>query len=419
MIKPTFARLRRLEAEIYLPAARTVLFVAALLCALGVGIGLLVAGYFDVSSRQSATRVTLPQEYEQKQPKIELEGIRARLIGPTNIRFEVFANPVSSAEEAAAALGKLLADTPNGLARKPQDFELLGGTDIDYFELVHGLEPGTSYFVPGRDKTLARLPPFTTGLAGTDKFLELIGKAQEAGGVHSRTFEIRIRARDTLGNTSPPQNLRFEVRFGPAPLPTPEPDRPPPPVQTAPPEPEPQQQTPLEKLAREIALAVDPERGANFVDVRAKALLVPQQCGSSPYDAIFVWNFEQAFTAVKGLLTLANVSRGFFPSVCQAWRAAVEHERQAAAAAQAERLKVQAAYELERLKVEAANVASRALRNGTLTFVLAAVVVLLLLSLPIGLLLIESHSQAMRRIVERLEADSARQRPPQPGEMPS
>lgn len=404
-----WTRIRQIQSNVYLPAARTSLLVGALAAFLAAVISLLFAGYFQAQSWHSAPPLLLPSRYAPQDPKIALDVVAARLTGPTNIRFISYAGPISSPLDKDEVIGQFEADAMNGLPAPPNDFSLLGGTDVDFFTPVRGSAG------PILRNPLAHYPrllgapqaTFRYGLAASESLNDLVRKAVAAGETQSQSFSVRVIAFDKLGNKSAPQDVSFTLQFGPKPptaaeatVVTPLPSAAEPVEPTV-------QQTPLTMLAREIALVADPKRGPAFFNAFRKAADVPRACGVNSSNATFIADYRKAFEFAKNRLTPDNVISGFLPSVCEAWRAGVAAESQAEAAANAERLQALAAARAAEAKAKLLNAGARVGRDLALLVVLGAIGVLLLISLPLALLLLENHSSALRAIAERLEADRA------------
>jgi len=402
-----WTRLRLIQSNVYLPATRTGLLVGALGAFLVAALGLLTAGYFQTQSWHSAPSAYLPSSYVPQNPKIALNVVATSLTGPTNIRFISYQGIISSPLSKYEVIGQFEADTVNGLAAPPNDFSLLGGTDVGFFTPARPMmrNPLSMENYPH----LLNDPQgtFRYGLVASQTLNDLVRKAVAAGQVQSRSFNVRVIAFDKLGNKSAPQNINFTLRFGPAP-PTPAATiaSAPPTAATPPVEPT-VPQTPLTVLAHDIALVADPKRGPTFFNVFRKAVDVPRACGVDPNNAAFIADYRSAFEFTKGRLTPDNVVAGFLPSVCKAWQAGVAAEGRAESAANAARLQAMAAAQAAKTRATLLNAAARAGRDFALSVVLGAVALLLLISLPLALLLLESHSSALRAIAERIEAARA------------
>lgn len=404
-----WTRLRQIQSNVYLPAARTVLLVGALGAFLVTVISVLVAGYFQTQSWHSAPPAFMPSRYVPQNPKLALDVVAAKLTGPTNIRFISYPGVISSPLGTDEVIGQFEADAVNGLPDPPNDFLLLGGTDVDFFTPVRGTAG------PALRNPLAQYPQllgnpqgtFRYGLVASQTLNDLVRKAVAAGQVQSRSFSVRVIAFDKLGNKSAPQDVSFTLQFGPEPraaakaigvTPTTSATQPVEPIF---------RQTPLTMLADEIAIVADPKRGPTFFNVFRKAADVPRTCGVDPNNTIFIADYRRAFEFAKNRLTSDNVVAGFLPSICEAWNAGVAAEDQAEAAASAKRLQALAATQAAEAEAKWLNVGARVGRNLALSVMLGAIGVLLILSLPLALLLLENHSSALRAIVERLEADRA------------
>ncbi len=408
-----WTHLRHIQSHMYLPAARTAMLVGALGAFLAAAISVLIAGYFQTQSWHSASSTSLPPVYVPQNPKIALNLVASKLTGPANIRFISFQGVISSPMNKNEVIGQFKADAVNGLPAPPNDFSLLGGTDIHFFTPVRG--------AIGLCNPLAHYPQllgthstsFRYGLVASETLNNLVREAVAAGEIQSRSFSIRVIAFDKLGNKSKPQNVSFTLRFGPKPpkiaanahsVSTTKLARP-----TV-------QQTPLTVLAREIALVTDPKRGPTFFKVFQKARVVPDNCGVDRSNAVFIADYRKAFEFARNLITPDNVISGFLPSICEAWRTGVAAENQAESVANAKRLRALAEAQAARAKADLLNASAHLGRNVALRVAIGAIGVLLLISLPLALLLLENHSSALRTIAERLEADRLVGHPNKEGE---
>lgn len=399
-----WARLRGIQSNVYLPAARGVLLIGALIaCLVGI-LGILVAGYFQTQAWQRASTPPLPPPYSEKAPKFSMDIVAARITGPGNIRFESDAGLLSSPLGKNDVIGHFLADTVNGLAPPPNDFTLLGGTDARFFTGVRGLLGARA---DGHPRLLGKpQAAFRYGLLASDELNDLITKTITAGKTQSQPFTVRIVAFDKFGNKSAPQDVTFTLRFGPKP---PEPAKEPQAAIPEPPPPKPAEpkleETPLTILAREIALIADPARGPAFFEAFRKASELPVACGVPKNDTAFLTNYREAFEFAKKRLTPENIMGAFLPSVCEAWRAGIAAQRTAEAEATAKRLQAMAEAQAAEAKASILRAAAQVSRNLALWVVLGAVGVLVILSLPLALLLLENHSSALRAIAEKLDAN--------------
>lgn len=404
-----WTRLRQIQSNVYLPTARTTLLVVALGAFVATVISLLVAAYFQLQSWHSAPSAVMPPPYVRQTPKIAIDLVAARLTGPTDIRFVSYSGLISSPLDKDQVLGQFEADAVNGLPAPPSDFSLLGGTDVDFFTPVRGSAG------PILRNPVAHYPhllgnpqaTFRYGLAASEALNDLVRKAVASGKTQTRAFSVRVIAFDKLGNKSAPQDVSFTLQFGPEPPKAEKANSVTPAIPAAQPAEPPVQQTPLTILAHEIALISDPKRGPTFFKIFRQAVDVPRTCGVNPDNAAFIADYRKAFEFVKQSLTQDNVSTGFLPSVCVAWRAGVAAEDQAEASANEARMQALAAAGEAEVRANLKNAGARVERNFALTVVLGAIGVLLLISLPLALLLLENHSSALRVIAERLEADHA------------
>jgi hypothetical protein len=367
--------LRILQSGLILPTARTLYVIGACACLAAAALGIAVAFYFQAASLQFPRLQAVPPPYESRPTSIALDPIDRRLSPPGNLRFTVELTSIEQPLGAYSVLGRFEADTPNGLARFPDDFDVIGGRDAALFERVaHSWNPPRA------------------GLSPAPALVEEINAALPTlSAQRSRAFELRVVARDASGRVSSPANVAFTLNYGPRPqaLPQEAPERP---------------LNDLEALAREIALALDPQRSPVYFDAYRRALSVPQRCGAAARGD-FVVNFRRGFEHVRDRLTLTT-ENSFYLGVCDAWRQALAQEAAARAQAEAARLAALAHNTQERASAELKAMAARTIRNVAIGAVGAALALFLSIALLLAFLAIEGHSKAMRDAIEFIAQQS-------------
>lgn len=383
----------RLQSALVLPLARGIYTVVALGCLLAVMGGALYLVYLQTSIASHPTTLPVPPPYQgdgvsvaPSDRVVDLARVGARLDPPANIRFSVTTGPLTEPPGEGVAIGRFVADTPNGLAPFPEGVSLLGGRDAGLFERVGD----------GRDQAVA--------LAARPALVEEITESlKDLTGQTKRSFEVRVVARDAYGSVSPPTDLTFDLVLAPKRA-TPE---------APPPSSEPQAEaTELQTIAREIAQTVEPEvNPAHFAAYKA-ALAVPERCGSSETDTSFISNFRRAVDEMGPRLTASNVE-AFYAGLCDAWGeilaseyAALENRRaeQAAERRAAEDARQRALAEnRSRLQVHEAKVFEAKARSAVaLSVIGGALAIFLSVALVLAFLAIEGHSRAVRAAMEAL-----------------
>ncbi len=385
----------RLQSAFVLPLARGIYLLVALGCLLAIIGGTLYLVFLQTSIASRPTTVAVPPLYqgygtvvEPSDRTADLAVVRKRFEPPTNVRFQVAPATLTEPPKQGQVLGYFVADTPNGLASYPEGVSVIGGRDAELFERV---ADGAS-----KKNGLAARPTLS-GQVG-----EALGDIKLAT---SRTFEIRVVARDRYGITSAPMDLSFDLKLGPKALASAKPPSEP----SAEP---PAQPTALESVAGEVARTIQREVNADYIAAYRTALKVPDRCGASDSDDAFVSNYRRALEEVRSRLTASNVE-AFYAGLCDAWKEVLGHEaaaqeraeqqqRAAQRVAEEARERAQAQnYELERR--HAAKVSdARAHTAATLSVIGGALAIFLSVALVLAFLAIEGHSRAVRAAMESM-----------------
>jgi hypothetical protein len=381
----------RMQSVYVLPLARGICLLIALACLIAVIGGISYVVFLQASIVGQPTPIPVPPPYQDSEPAeavsdraIDLAVVQSRLEPPTNIRFVTTIGAITEPPRAGQVLGRFVADTRNGLAPFPDGISLLGGPDAELFERVReGSKQGI-------------------GLAAkTALVAELTETLRDIQATTSRTFTIRVVARDPYGVVSAPTDLSFTLTLGPKSAASAEP---PPALPSVP--------TELQSIAREIARIVEPEvNPAHFAAYRT-ALKVPARCGTKDNDWTFLANYRQAIEAVRPRLTAANVEAVYL-GLCEAWkgvlqreaaeREQVEQRRRAARRAADEARSRALAHNNERLRQHENRVSRAKLQTAvTLSAVGGALTLFLSVALILAFLAIEGHSRAIRTAMEAM-----------------
>lgn len=367
-----FAWGRKLQSDLVLRTARTAYLGIACACILFCVVGLALALLMQVSTWRISIDKPLPSEKAATVESIAMGIIDAKLAPPTNLRF--VPRLIDGPLRAGDFVGLFDADTPNGLANFPDDFEVIGGRDAALFE------------VSSRGRRSA--------LSATTELADLINPARV--GVTApvrRDFILRVIARDAVGGRSAPADLTIPIVYGPATLPVA------PEIASEMPNVPPE----LLALAKAIALKADPQRTDVYFETQKQAIRTPGRCGVGMGNPAFLAEYRRAYEHVSERLTSGNV-QPFLASMCEAWQDAVQRGAAAAAESQSARAAVMARNFEARARLSLQKAGARGVRNAALTFVLGAFMSFLAVALLLAFLAIEGHSKALRLAVETLAA---------------
>lgn len=359
----------RLQSGVVLPAARTILLIKACLCFLVVIGALCAAAFFEWLVIRPAPEVTVPAPYTLPQAAaIDMALVDLRFAPPKNIRFEANTAAIDQPLTDRDVLGQFAADTPNGMAKAPDDFTVVGGKDAALFSrFSYGLIATPVL----RDKINDALPKLT-------KPERLVAT-------------IQVVARDAYGNASQPTDVTVNVTYGSAPAALAAAK----PAQAAAP-----QVTDLQRIARAIALIADPDKSPRYFDEYVRATSLPDHCAAGQTDA-FVRNYASAFDREQKKITAQNVE-AFYYGVCAAWERVVATETAARASVEAARVQAFARNEAARRETAFEAIGAWAARNVALIVTAAAVGAFLLAALLLAFLAMENHSKALREAVQAL-----------------
>ena len=384
--------LLRLQSALVLPIARGVYLLIAMTCLVVVIGGILYVVFLQVSTVGQPALVAVPPADQAGEPlldasdrAVDLALVQARLEPPSAVRFNVTAGTLSAPPSESQVLGHFVAETPNGLAPFPEGVSLIGGPDAELFERV-------------RDGAGKRV-----GLAARAALVtELRDTLRDITEPTSRSFTVRVVARDTYGLPSAPAELSFALRLAPAPPAAPATSAP-----TVEPEP-----TPLQAIARDIARTVEPEVNPAHFAAYKVAEQVPGRCGTKASDQRFLTNYRRAFDEVRPRLTASNVD-AFYLGLCEAWQSVLAQE-----AAEAEQLQEEywAARQAAEYAREQALARNRDLMNQherrvleaqaqswvTLSVIGGALGIFLSVALVLAFLALEGHSRAVRAAMEAM-----------------
>ena len=380
----------RLQSAYVLPLARGIYVLIALGCLLAVIAGALYLVYLQTSIAGGPTSNPLPPPYQgslksidRSDRVVDIDTVGSRLEPPANIRFAVSAGTITEPLEKGALIGRFVADTRNSLAPYPEGVSLLGGRDAELFERV-------------RDRRNQAV-----GLAARPALVDEITKVLSGLDEETtRSFEVRVVARDKYGIASPPTDLSFELKLAPKP------------AAPATPQESAQAATELQKIARDIAQTIEPEVNPAHFKAYQAALKVPKRCGSSETDESFLANYRRAVQELRPRLNASNVE-AFYTGLCDAWRVVLEREGAELERLRAEQSAARRAAEEARARVQARNdemfeahqtkvFAAKAKTAVTLSVIGGALAIFLSVALVLAFLAIEGHSRAVRAAIESL-----------------
>lgn len=354
--------------------------IVAFASLLAIVLGILVALYFQVLISRPVIDEPVPPEYAAQSRPISLNTVSAHLLPPKNIRFVVVRSPIEKPLSAQDVLGYFDAETANGLARFPDDFDILGGKDATLFDRapLYELPAGSDISAP------------RAGLKPTPALIEQINNALPAlKTAEQHVFSLKVVARDVYGYRSAPADVTFTLVYSP---PVPAPTTP---VAAM---------TELQRLARDIALVVDENRTPVYFEAYKRAMQIPTHCGTNEDDAVFVSSFRRAFEHLRARLRSANIE-AFYAGVCDAWRQAIANETAAASRANAARNEAIARNMASHATAEMEKAGAMLARNSTISVVAGAISMFLIISLFLAFLAIENHSKAMRQAIEAIAGE--------------
>jgi hypothetical protein len=363
---------RWLQSKFVLGTARKIYLVIASLSLLVAILAAIAVLLFQLWAFKPASEVAVPEARAPQPVSLDATTVAQSLVPPKNIRLVV--HPITAPLGANDIVGYFEADTPNGLASFPNDFDIFGGPDAAQFErapvnVQYGL----------RTALRAGLRPSATLMATLNQAFSGSSAQQQ------KSFSVTVVARDRFGNATRPTSISFTIAYGPAP------ETPQGAVQV----------TDLQQIARAIALHLDPSRTPVYFDQYRHALRVPRECGAADNNADFIRGFGQAFNQLKPQLSLSNIEP-FYAGVCAAWTEGVAKETANQQTADSARNEAMA----KNMAARATDAISKMGVNGAkytaLSVVIGAISAFLFISLFLAFLAIENHSDALRQAVQAL-----------------
>lgn len=371
--------LRRFQSGFVLPVARVWYLVIAGGSLLAVLFAVAIAIFLHLQTMGQPDRVAIPPAFSPPVPAISLAAIDARLAPPSDIRFVVTRGLIDRPLTEKDILGHFDATTPNGLAPFPSDFEILGGKDARMFRRValSAAQPRAA---------LIPTPALVERINGLREILSVADQAR---------FEVTVAARDTHGAFSPPTDITFELWYGP-------------PQARAPGQAQAagttnQLLSPLQQLAHEIALTLDPGQTTAYYEHNRRALQVPGLCGASEATPGFLGAYRRAFEHVRAKLA-ANTIEAFYVGLCESWRQMLGERENARQRAEAERnsalqrnLSLQTEFELRRFAASQG-------RNLALIAAVSAFGAFLAAAILLAVFAIENHASSIRQQADAIAA---------------
>lgn len=364
---------RWLQSKFVLGTARKIYLVIASLSLLVAILAAAAVLVFQLWALKPAPEVPVPEARTPQPVSMDVSTVSRSLLPPTNVHF--VPKPITGPLDQTDVVGYFDADTPNGLAAFPNDFDIFGGPDAAQFERV-----SVTVRYPTRVVVRAGLKPSAALLATINQAVSGTASIQPR-------YTVNVVARDRFGNTTRPTTVSFSLAFGATP--------------TAPQGAGTVQLSDLQVLARAIALHIDPAKTPTYFDQYRRALRVPGQCGTSDDNADFLRGFKASFNALESQLTLSNIEP-FYAGVCAAWEEGASKEiaaRQASDGARSEAMAKNVAAKLAS-SVEKAGV--NVAKYTALYVVISAVSAFLFISLFLAFLAIENHSDALRQAVDAI-----------------
>ena len=391
---PTKRTLSQTQGETVLRTARTLYLVAAIASLVIIVIGLIFVLFFQLRTWQSASEIPLPRAYSPSSPRLSADDIGKFLIPPQNIRFIPAMSSIHAPLSDRIRLGHFTADTPNGLASYPTDFDILGGKDADLFDRVRSAGKRSG------------LKPTKALISKVNGLFHTLRKPESA------TYELEVIARDRFGNVSKPEAVSFSLTYAPhseksktsATLSTR--------VKSS------EKITRLQQLAKNIAFLVDPKMTPAYFAAYRRAQAVPKKCGVSSDNTTFISDFRRLFDQLRPKLRATNMG-AFYTGVCSEWHRALSEQQAAQGKAEKVRASVMAQNEAANEETEGGRMSAAADRNIALIVVGSALSAFLFISFLLAFLAIENHTRAVCRAVETLTKNSSNQWPRDTGNGPS
>jgi hypothetical protein len=377
--------LLRFQSNFVLPIARMVFLAGAAVAVIAVIGALAVALFLQVKLAAKPETVPIPVVGDTPLPSLELSTIDARMAPPTSVRFSVQGGMIDRRLDQLDVLGMFEASSQNELARFPDDFSILGGDSVDFFRRVpHPQNKGRSALVP------------------TEALIDDLEQARAAlapGATNTQTYRLLVAARDIHGSYSPPATITFDLAYGQpkaeAPISEPAISA----EKTMAPKAPPPAMTPLQQLAHDIALAIDPEQSAAYRRAHRRALEIPRQCGANGATPGFLAAYRRAFEHARSRLDAANVEP-FYTGLCESWRQAVNKQTTARRKAEAVRntaerrnRQIEQEFKLSQAGYWAGQKMSFYVAGGAFSL-------FLVIALSLAVLASENHSKVVRELAE-------------------
>jgi len=355
---------RARRGDFVLTAARYLYLGVALVSFLIALVALVTAGYFELRSWLPAKQLPVPPLYRVAGDSLDLSIIDSHFTPPKNIHFTGDLYVVTQALNGQEIFGHFEADTANGLARSPEDIDIIGGPDAGKFVRSQSSDK----------RGHSGLMPSAALVAEINRDLDTVKSPV------SRTYTIQVVARDIFANLSAPANISFKLYLAPpgTTSDTPDPNL-----------------SPLESLALDIAQFVDPTHGVRYIDAFKRVKAVPAQCLADSDDALFVANFRRAYQHIRPRLE-ANKLEQFYLGVCDGWNDVGSK----LAASRAAQTGVVLKNAISLAKAEQAADIAKMKRTTKLFVAGGAFVFFMFISLLLAFLAIEGHTRAMREVME-------------------
>jgi hypothetical protein len=364
---------RWLQSRFVLGTARKIYLVLACLSLVIAMLALVVALVLQFWGFIPRSHVPIPDARAPQPVAMDTTTVAKSLTPPTNLRF--VARRITGPLDAGDFVGYLEADTPNGLAAFPNDFDIFGGPDAGQFERT-----AVSVRYPTRVVLRAGLRPSAALLAKINQELETPGQMQSS-------YSVIVIARDRFGNVTKPTTLNFALAFGVAPTNAGEAGT--------------DEVSELQRLARTIALHLDPAKTPVYFDQYRRALRVPRECGTTDDNADFIQGFRSAYDTLTPRLTTDNID-AFYAGVCAAWEEGASKEAAAQLASDTARNEAMAKEMASRATHALGQAGISIVKNTSYGIVVSAVMAFLFISLFLAFLAIENHSDALRQAVQAL-----------------
>lgn len=364
-----------------LRAARSFYYFAACLALLVVAAAIVYAIYLEAVVQVPVHQKPMPKEVPAAAAHVNADLIDGFMSPPQNVQYIPMTNEISTSMSGKEILGYFNATTPVGLARYPDDIEIVGGVDAHYFRKANG-------GIRGSDGTL-----HSAVIPTRDLVRDINQMLEAASGEETHLFSLDVIARDARYRVSERTSITISLKLIPQgalpPVPTT--------LETS------GTISDLQRLAIEIATEVDPNKTPVYFDAYSQAVNLPSTCQTQNRNDDFTPIYRDAYQRVKGELSKDNIDL-FFLGVCQVWRDYVKQENENQRTAYAKRQSEIEKIQRENNRAESAKYAAMMKRPIVWAVIGGAVMIFMLISLFLAFMAMENHQRSIRKAVDKISS---------------